>query len=303
MKFDKKFSLLGGVLLAVLVVTSGQLTISAQTTTKTDDKIDKSTLVAKNTETPTDPATSKTRVFPRKKTSSSGDWTGWYVGGYAGVGLNRSGASTTTVFSPTGYFATSSVPAINTVGTQSLSQTRFSGGGTVGYNHQSNNWVVGAEADFGFLSGTPTATGTATYPCCAPSAFTVTQTSRNRFLMTARGRVGYAFNNVLFYGTGGLAVTRINYAELFTDTFATARETGAFIRTKAGWVGGGGFEYKATAKWSIKGEYLFEDFRRSGTTSTNLTAFSPPIAFPTNIFTHSIFTKQHEIRFGFNYHF
>ena len=36
----------------------------------------------------------------------------------------------------------------------------------------------------------------------------------NPWFGTARGRVGYAFNNVLFYGTGGLA-----FGELKGETF------------------------------------------------------------------------------------
>jgi len=38
-------------------------------------------------------------------------------------------------------------------------------------------------------------------------------------------------------------------------------------------------------------------------TSANLTAFSPPIAFPTNIFTHTADLRTHFVRFGVNWHF
>src|SRR5689334_10250628 len=58
---------------------------------------------------------STTNYHPPKtaKTKSSSDgWNGMYVGGYAGFGLRRATANTSTVFTSTGYFASSSVPAI-----------------------------------------------------------------------------------------------------------------------------------------------------------------------------------------------
>src|SRR5436305_950367 len=63
---------------------------------------------------------------------SSATWDGFYVGGYAGVGLRRATANTTTVFSPTGYFAATSAPAVGTAGRQTLNSTNFNGGGTFG---------------------------------------------------------------------------------------------------------------------------------------------------------------------------
>ena len=245
----------------------------------------------------------KTSSAARRAPAPSSNWTGFYVGGYAGVNWARATANTSTVFSPTGYFASSSVPAITTAGRQKLDTTGFTGGGQFGYNHQSGSFVVGAEADFGAMTGSKTVASTTTYPCCAPTAFTVTQSVKTRWLFTARPRVGFASNKALFYVTGGLALTDLNYQALFTDTFATAHENGGVKKTRAGWTGGGGIEYKFGNKWSVKGEYLYVDFRRATVTSTNLTAFTPSISFPTNIFTHSIFLAEHSLRFGVNYHF
>ena len=46
------------------------------------------------------------------------NWTGWYIGLNAGGAWGRFNAATTTIFSPTGYFAQSSVPAIAAAGAQ-----------------------------------------------------------------------------------------------------------------------------------------------------------------------------------------
>ena len=251
-------------------------------------------------------ASTTTNYHPPKasKAKSGPDaWNGLYVGGYVGFGMRRSTANTITTFSPTGYFAASSVPAIATAGRQSMDNSRFNGGGTFGYNHRSGSWVIGAEADFGSLSGTKSVATTATYPCCSPTTFTVMQSAKTTWLFTARPRAGYAWGNTMAYVTGGLAMTNLSYQETFSDTFATASESGAISKTLTGWTGGGGIESKVSDHWSVKGEWLFAQFPRQTTTSTNLKAFTPSITFPSNVFMHGIRLKEHLLRFGFNYHF
>jgi outer membrane immunogenic protein len=108
------------------------------------------------------------------------------------------------------------------------------GGGQVGYNWQSGQFVFGAETDIQFSGADDT---------FAPWKFA------NPWFGTLRGRVGYAFNNILVYGTLGLA-----YGEL-KGTFLALDET----RTEVGWAGGVGAEYGFTPNWSAKVEYLYMD--------------------------------------------
>jgi outer membrane immunogenic protein len=121
--------------------------------------------------------------------------------------------------------------------------------------------------------------------------------------MTARPRVGVVFGHVLFYGTAGGAVTNVKYAALFTDTFATAHESASLDDKRPGWVVGGGAEFAVTHHLSFKGEYLDMGFGTSTVRSTNLTAFTPPIAFPTNIFTHTVALHAMIARGGINFRF
>jgi outer membrane immunogenic protein len=151
------------------------------------------------------------------------------------------------------------------------------------------------------LSGSTTVTQT--YPCCAPTAFTVTQTAETSWLMTARPRVGVVFGHALFYGTAGGAVTNVKYTALFTDTFATAHESASLDDKRAGWVAGAGAEFAVTHHLSFKGEYLYSGFGTSTVTSNNLTAFTPPIAFPTNVFTHTVSLHAKIARAGINFRF
>lgn len=235
--------------------------------------------------------------------ASAADFKGFYAGvNLGGVNAN-SNAFTSTVFSPTGYFATTSVPAIAAVGAQNPTPSSFTGGGQVGYNFQSKGWVVGIETDFGGMPLSAAQTGTRTYPCCAPTAFTITQTVETSWLYTLRPRLGFTTGPVLIYGTGGLAMTNITYQTFFSDTFATAKENATVKSTQTGWAAGAGAEFKVGPRWSVKGEYLYGDFGSVRTTSTNLTAFTPPIAFPTNVFTHTADLTANIYRFGLNYRF
>ncbi|HET9837315.1 MAG TPA: outer membrane beta-barrel protein [Candidatus Angelobacter sp.] len=228
---------------------------------------------------------------------------GIYVGAVGGGNNGNSDAHTFTVFSPTGYFALSSVPAIATVGNQHLSPSGGSGGGTFGFNLQQHWLVYGAEMDFSAMNMSASKTGTATYPCCAPTSFTITQKINTDWLFTGRARLGVASGNFLVYGTAGLAATNFQYSAVFTDTFATAHENAGTDEKRKGWVGGAGAEVRLNHHWSVKGEYLRADFGQSQTTSTNLTAFTPPIAFPSNKFTHNADLTANIYRGGLNYRF
>ena len=92
-----------------------------------------------------------------------------------------------------------------------------------------------------------------------------------------RGRVGYAFNNVLFYGTAGLA-----FGELHGETFGLAES-----HTTAGWTAGVGAEVWVARQWSAKIEYLYVDLSSS---QFVITGMSNGYRFGT-------------VRAGVNYHF
>lgn len=240
-----------------------------------------------------------------KKQAASDDvsWTGFYVGGYVGSNFSRTNTNTSTVYSPTGYFTQSSVNALNATGRNQLKETGFSGGAQGGYNYQSGRWLVGVEADFGSNRIDTTAFRSAQYPCCAPDTFSFSDGIKTNWMMTVRPRAGIVYDRALFYVTGGLALTDIEYAGVFNDTFADAIE-GTFVeKTKAGWTGGGGMEYKVNRRWSLKGEYLFADFGRVNTTSANLATLSPSDTYPENPFSRSFRLKNHNLRFGVNFHF
>jgi outer membrane immunogenic protein len=236
--------------------------------------------------------------------SAQNEFSGFYVGANGGTTLGRFKVDTSPIFSPTGYFAATSTPAITAASNQKIEPNGFNASGVIGYNHQWDNFVFGLEADFGSmdLSGSAT-TGSVLYPCCAPTAFTVVQTAKTSWMFSVRPRVGWAFHRFLVYETVGAAFTNVKYTALFTDTFATAHENAAIDETRPGWIVGGGGEFKVTHHFSIKGEYLYAGFGEASIPSQNLTAFTPPIPFPSNVFTHTVSLQPHIIRGGVNFHF
>lgn len=156
------------------------------------------------------------------------NWTGFYVGGNVGGQWGDSDLNTSTVFSPTGYFAASSVPAINTVGAQGVNSSSVTGGFTAGYNWQVNHAVLGLEGDINYFSFKGSATGSALYPCCAPTGYTVSSSVSADWLATIRGRIGFlAAPTWLLYATGGVAISEVKGNFNFTDTFSAATESAA----------------------------------------------------------------------------
>jgi outer membrane immunogenic protein len=118
-------------------------------------------------------------------------------------------------------------------------------GGQVGYNWQFGQFVYGVEGDVDWtdIKGNSFVNGAAG---CAANVCT----TKNNFISTARGRVGYAIDRWMPYLTGGLAVGNIETTTPFT--------TGV-NQTKAGWTVGAGLEFALVANWTAKVEYLHVD--------------------------------------------
>jgi outer membrane immunogenic protein len=233
------------------------------------------------------------------------NWTGFYLGGNLGGAWGSSDAATTTVWSPTGYFDATSIPAIGAVGAQSIHASGFTGGVDGGYNWQAGSLVLGLESDLGYLGLHGGSSASGIYPCCSPEGFTINSSVRSDWLFTARPRVGFANNNWLFFVTGGLAVTDVSARFSFNNSYDTSPESGSLSNTKAGFALGGGVEVGLVGNWTVKAEYLYVDFGRSSTISDNLllTGGPTPVAEPTNVFTHSADLNASLVRLGVNSRF
>jgi outer membrane immunogenic protein len=149
-----------------------------------------------------------------------------------------------------------------TVTNSGIDPSGVAGGGQVGYNWQIGQFVFGAETDIQASSADDT---------FAPYKFS------NPWFGTLRGRAGFAINNVLLYGTLGLA-----YGDLKAQ-FGGLDES----KTLVGWAGGLGMEVGFTPNWSAKVEYLYMDL---GSRSYTITGADNGL-------------QASYLRFGVNYHF
>ncbi len=138
----------------------------------------------------------------------------------------------------------------------------FMGGLQVGYNWQTGQFVYGVESDLQFSNADDTSG--------------VTRFA-NPWFGTVRGRAGFAVNNMLFYGTGGLA-----YGEGKVEAPA-----GSETHSHFGWAAGAGAEVSMAPNWSARVEYLFINLSDERYAVTGLE----------HDFSSSL------LRFGFNYRF
>jgi outer membrane immunogenic protein len=230
-------------------------------------------------------------------------WNGVYIGVNLGGAFGGSHANTATVFDSGGYFASTSVPAINAAGAQSMSPSGFVGGFELGYDYRIDNIVIGLESEIVANTTGARISTTANYPCCAPTTFTIDSKVATNWMATIRPRVGLAMDDGgLFYVTGGYAVTDEKSTFTFTDTFATAFSTGTKNTDKSGWTIGAGYAFPWTDQLSVKIEYLYADFGTFAHQGSVLTAFTPPVSFPGNPFVHSTSLQENIVRVGVDWH-
>lgn len=138
------------------------------------------------------------------------------------------------------------------------------------------------------------------------------------YLGTVRGRVGYAFDRLLVYGTGGFAFGSVDYKAAFLrNTDGALAYAGQFSGTETGYVYGGGVEYAIpvdsflnkfnllsylnlfrTDAVTVKAEYLHYDLG-----SRNVLVNSVIPGGPTGSYTSRFTTEGNIVRGGFTYRF
>lgn len=185
------------------------------------------------------------------------NWTGFYVGihgGYAWGDLN------------TGAFA------------GSHSVDGWFGGGQLGWNWQGagSPWVFGVELDSSFANIERDGR-------LATPGVTLNGHSDLDYFGTARGRIGYAFDRAMIYGTAGLAWANNEIG------FSPARFA-ASSNTHVGFAVGGGLEWVLAGNWTGKVEYLYLGLGGESYTGPNGGRFDADI-------------DAHTIKVGLNYRF
>lgn len=238
------------------------------------------------------------------------DWSGFYAGLTAGATWSKSHETTSLPCNEAlgrGYLCAAGspgeAPALRAALNGSYSNTAFTGGAEGGYNWQSGAAVYGAELDLQKFRGaskstTLFATGAG---FAAGTPMNLNSSTNADWLFTARGRLGYAFNSLLVYGTGGLAVTTLSTNFTYSDANTPPGQGNwSHSETKVGWVAGGGAEWKLSQAWSAKIEYLYVKLG----SATAAGAITNPAAFGyANAVSTSADLTAQIARVGVNYKF
>lgn len=227
------------------------------------------------------------------------NWTGFYAGINAGGvwGSSDPGLS----IGPDTLYGTAVAAAAFTGATPKFNNSGFTGGIQGGYNWQNGHTVVGIEADFEYFGPKGSNAGSGFIP--ATSNFTSVQDFSADWLVTVRPRAGIIVNdNLLIYGTAGLAITNFKYSETVVGTAGAGPFGEAFSRNgpKAGFVVGVGAEYALNNHWSLRAEYLYLNF---GSTKGVAQLTFPTIPGSSTQFNYDIKLQENIARVALNYKF
>ena len=176
-------------------------------------------------------------------------WTGAYFGINAGYGFDATDRNTSNYALPTGSVINSpGTNAVVSVNNRSRNDG-FTGGAQVGYNYQftpGSGVVIGFEADAQYVDFGRRLQATQNYSFIGagglafapPRAAIATRGNGLDYFGTVRGRLGYAFDRTLVYGTGGFA-----YGSGESDQNFANAGLGRGDSFRTGYAVGGGIEY------------------------------------------------------------
>ncbi len=219
---------------------------------------------------------------PAQVAAPAYNWSGFYVGGHLGFGWGREDLA------PTGIVGLI-VPPI------SVDHVGFIGGVTAGWNYQYGRVVLGVEGEATWSDMDGSSTHNFLFGLI-PNA-RVTSSISNRFVGTVAGRVGVAFDTLLYYGKFGLACADNEYS--VRATVPGFQFASSISETEVGWMVGAGIEWGFYSNWSAKLEGNFMDFGQRNRSFAGI-PIGGPIVLPVAA---DIDTRIANIKFGVNYRF
>jgi len=201
-------------------------------------------------------------------------WTGCYIGGNVGGKWARASGSVD-VPAATGLGGASGAASTPL---NSDSAGTFIGGGQIGCNWQSGNWVFGIEGDADgqrwsssrtLLPGVPA-------PFVTGDVFDI----RSDWQASVRGRIGYAWDRTLLYATGGVAFTNVRVGSNFIPIGGFPATVAFDSKNLVGATVGGGVEYAVTNNWTVGVEGRYTWYGRQTFNAGSLATVGFPPAGP-----------------------
>jgi outer membrane immunogenic protein len=226
-------------------------------------------------------------------------WTGCYIGGNIGGKSARTSGSIDVVAAtgPGGSSPARSAPLDRTnAGT-------FIGGGQIGCNWQSGNWVFGIEgdADGQRWRSSRTLGAAVASPLIPGDTFDI----RSDWQASVRGRIGYAWDRTLLYATGGVAFTDVRVGTNFIVAGGFPGTVAFDSKNLVGGTVGAGLEYAVTNNWTLGVEGRYTWYGRQTFNGGTVASFGFPPAGPFTFApaTQSLTIETAEVMFKANWKF
>jgi outer membrane immunogenic protein len=218
---------------------------------------------------------------PPPVVSPAYDWSGFYVGVNGGYGWSGNVGPIT--------YTNSAAQTFTTTGTTFNDKGGF-GGAQAGYNKQMGHFVLGVETDIQAASIRSSIAGGVT-----GFGDLYEGTRKLDYFGTVRAKAGLAYNQVLFYLTGGFL-----YGQLSTSTDRTNTPATPWVATSSaqtGYAVGAGIEYAFARVWSVKAEYQYLDFGNQNLSGIYVNSGGLTIQ------SNNLAQHYNTVRVGLNYHF
>jgi outer membrane immunogenic protein len=239
------------------------------------------------------------------------DWSGLYVGGHIGGGLETAALqdpSLSSLLSACCYYLTLGQLMPNAAIPDSSGKA-FLGGVQAGWDYAVGRFVLGGGLDFSLTNLNVRGDGVSqTTPPPPGLSAAESLTARTDWTSTATAKVGLtAFDSILWYNKFGIAVAHSNYGYSLAGNNTTGGfGTGPFgfqasaEAINVGWTVGTGVALALDANWSATLEYDYLDF---GSQSVDFSGPSGNIGGVTSPFTSNTTFKQQisELKLGLNY--
>lgn len=138
-------------------------------------------------------------------------------------------------------------------------------GGYVGYNMQFSNIVVGIEGDMSAVVG---GRGVSSSEQTIAPGLYASSASNPKWDASVTGRLGYAFNNLLIYGKGGISFLNADHTGNIENMYGTNLGSQTLSSTRTGWVAGAGIEYAWNKNLISRIEGTYADYGTRAETFT-----------------------------------
>ena len=178
------------------------------------------------------------------------NWTGYYIGLQSGAMDGQA-----------------KLKGVN--GDENLNSIGYVGGLYAGYNYQIGPFVPGVEGEFGYSGASASKTEAGSLD---GYAINTVNSERQDYEGRIRAKLGYANGNLMIFGAGGWTFGNSHqsvdygFAPVQTGVTIPASVTSALPvggstgRALSGWNVGGGVEYALLKNWTVRVEYIRDNF-------------------------------------------